>query len=350
VGEASIFQDGISIFELFFRYSARKDFCMHSDWVMGYILKFYISSSQASGKDDQTLVGMKTYPSCGNITVAGGPRPCTPFSPICHNQNPMDMEFLAISSYAHSPQSFKSMPKMEMTELETAMCIVKDAQEDRPKKFAYACVLGWNPDEKQNKLHLDAIRVMIQSLKNTAADFIVLMMYENSDAEALLLSEGAIVFHIVPIVHTLKISHFKPWFVDIAFAKLRAFELTQYKRVQLLDIDVSIENVKKMDELFDYFPDVKLVAEGLGSDSPLRAGWLMIRPSLDDFNKMQQLLEQGVFTSEHGWDNLDLPVQYPGWAPVNPFYHWNFYGSELEQGQSLVSIHSCYVVLSENLR
>jgi hypothetical protein len=89
-----------------------------------------------------------------------------------------------------------------------------------------------------------------------------------------------------------------------------------------------------MDEMFASYPNVKLVAEGLGSDSPLRAGWLMIKPSVEDFNEMQQLLERGVFTSEHGWDNLDLVVEYPGWTPAKPTNKWEFYGSQLEQGES----------------
>jgi hypothetical protein len=202
-----------------------------------------------------------------------------------------------------------------------------------PRAFAYASVLGWNPDESQNSVYFDATRVLIRSLQDSAADFVVLMMYHDVETETLLRTEGAIVKHISPIYHSLGVTYFEPWFVDIALAKLRAFELTEYKRVQLLDVDTYIDGSYQLDTLFNSFPDSKIVAEGLGADSPLRAGWLMLKPSSEDFNEMQQLLELGVFTSELGWDNLGLPVQYPGWLyPTSG--SWEFYGSQLEQSKS----------------
>jgi hypothetical protein len=509
---------------------------MHSDWLLGYILEYYIdqhpSSLMEEGDHDHTLIGMKTYPTCGNITVAtGAVRPCTQFSDTCHNQQPKDMEVLAMLSFVQFPESYNAVPKMEMTDLDAAMDIGKEKKDegynvenahfpnvllidsvstdlstfltsnngvcgnkdvhffdnektynrgaihysknfahcssddlildatpeilmqaervhelynqvgsdvkmiavvresspgefgrhlkswahlfdrkqmlvlssselqmsphkaqwrieqflgksfegklesvsaavvpsytaqdlkdmrdefynfidvkthgpwmeqrpfpradDAPSNVAYAAVLGSNPDEKQNKLYLDAMRIVIRSLKDAAADFVVLMMFKDEDAEALLTFDGAIIQHIEPMKHSLDISHFEPYFVDIALAKLHAFELTGYDRVQVLDVDVLITSAAKMDDLFTSFPDAKLVAEGLGTDSPLRAGWLMIKPSADDFHNMKQLLERGTFSSEHGWDNLDLVVEYPGWSPAKPSNKWEFYGSQLEQG------------------
>jgi hypothetical protein len=203
-------------------------------------------------------------------------------------------------------------------------------------KFAYVSVLGWNPDANQNKVYLESTRVMIQSLMGSTADFIVLMMYDDKNAEAQLLSEGAIVQSITPMRHSLDISYFEPWFVDIALAKLRAFEMTDYMRVQVLDVDAAIKSAERLDELFTSFPNVKLVAEGLGSESPLRAGWLMIQPSTEVFHDLQAILERGQFSSELGWDDMNLPVRYPGWKPANPHNKWEFYGSQLEQGNRVV--------------
>jgi hypothetical protein len=200
------------------------------------------------------------------------------------------------------------------------------------KSFAYTSVLGWNPDSSQNAIYLDATRILIRSLKSSDADFVVLMMYNDKAAEEALLAEGAIIKHISPVKHSLEVLHFEPWFVDIALAKLRAFELVEYDRVQVIDVDSAVLDIEKMDQLFNAFTDVKLVAEGLGSDSPLRAGWLMIQPSVHDFQSMQVLLQRGVFSTQYGWDNLNLPVQYPGWKPKNPLSNWEFYGSQLEQG------------------
>ena len=106
-----------------------------------------------------------------------------------------------------------------------------------PLLYLISTILGKNPDESQSKLYVDAVRVLIKSLKDmgTASDILVLMMYDNFGVEHLLTTDGAIVKHIEPIEHERVIQNFEPWFVDIALAKLRAFQLTDYERVQLLD-------------------------------------------------------------------------------------------------------------------
>ena len=196
--------------------------------------------------------------------------------------------------------------------------------------------MGKNPDESQNKLYVDAVRVLIKSLKDmgTAADILVLMMYDNFGVEHLLSTDGAFVKHIEPIEHERVFQNFEPWFADIALAKLRAFQLTDYERVQLLDADVAIEGGKSLDNLFLHAPSAQLVSEGLGKDSPLRAGWMLLYPSEDDFNALQSMILRGKFDELLGWDYLDLPVQYPGWkSNQKSSEQWNFYGSELEQGE-----------------
>ena len=201
------------------------------------------------------------------------------------------------------------------------------------KHYAYATVLGWNPDSLINKIHLDAVRVLLKSLADSAADFVVLLTRNNPDAKSLLESEGAIVKYVSPVESSLEVAQFEHWFVSIALAKLRAFQLTEYDRVQLLDIDSFVWNHRSMDKLFTSFPQSKLVAEGLGADSPLRAGWLLIRPSKTDYEQMESILKRGVFDESKGWDGLDLPVDYPGWVSKIDD-KWGFYGSQLEQGKS----------------
>lgn len=132
VGEAAVFQEGMTVFELFYKYSALKDFCMHSDWLLGYVLEYYLPhtvSNPDQEEGDHNLVGMINYPSCGNVTVATGTvRRCTRYSDTCHNQGPKDMEALAISSYAQSPESYKSIPKMELTDADVAVSLVKSIE------------------------------------------------------------------------------------------------------------------------------------------------------------------------------------------------------------------------------
>ncbi|KAL3800022.1 hypothetical protein ACHAWO_004700 [Cyclotella atomus] len=199
-------------------------------------------------------------------------------------------------------------------------------------KFAYVSLLGWTPRASQNKLYLGAIRVLIRSLRKSGAqaDIVVLMLYHDPDAEKLLQREGAIVKLISPIEYSHDTSEFEPWFADIALSKLNVFEMTDYSRIQFLDADIVIDPDSSLDSLFYSFPDAELVAEGLGNDSPLRAGWMMIRPSQEVYECMKDVLRSGNFNKAHGWDNLDLPVNYPG--RKSTAQGWTFYGSSLEQG------------------
>jgi hypothetical protein len=185
----------MSIFELFYKYSALKDFCMHSDWLLGYVLKYYLPNS-SQNDEQQALVGLESYPSCGNITKSGEVRPCVEHSDTCHNQEPRHMEMLALHSFAKSPESYKAAPKMQLTGFDVVTQIVQDhARETATSKFAYASVLGWNPSAAQNKIYLDATRVLIRSLKDSKADYVVLMSYYDELVESLLKSEAYEAFY-----------------------------------------------------------------------------------------------------------------------------------------------------------
>jgi hypothetical protein len=45
VGERDVYQQGDSVFDIFYKYSAMLDFCMHSDWAMGHMINAYSGSS-----------------------------------------------------------------------------------------------------------------------------------------------------------------------------------------------------------------------------------------------------------------------------------------------------------------
>lgn len=206
--------------------------------------------------------------------------------------------------------------------------------ENAYKRFAYVTVLGRNPNQSQNQIYVDAVRVLVRSLRSrgTDADIVILMLYEDETIEASLQQENALIKHINPIEQSRNVEQFEQWFVDIALSKLRTLQLTQYKRVQFIDADIAIE--QNLDQLFEYNPNVKLVSEGLGMDSPLRAGWFMIKPSDADFQAIERIVKRGNFDENLGWDHLNLPCEYPGWQPSDAAKRWEFYGSQLEQGKS----------------
>ncbi len=79
VGERDVYQQGDSVFDIFFKYSAMVDFCMHSDWAMGYMINAYSGSS------------LEQFGQC--LQRLG--RDC-PFDALyCHNLSPESMKQFA---------------------------------------------------------------------------------------------------------------------------------------------------------------------------------------------------------------------------------------------------------------
>ncbi len=76
VGELEVFREGDSVFDVFYKYSALRLFCMHSDWAMSYMIGLY------SGGGLHQL--WKNGFQCTKD-------PCTLESVACHNQGPNDM-------------------------------------------------------------------------------------------------------------------------------------------------------------------------------------------------------------------------------------------------------------------
>ena len=131
IGEFDVFTEGMTLFELFARFSSTVNFCMHSDWLSGYIVEFYL---RRIGRNDPAanLVGIRDYPMCGNRTAFSGHiRHCTKDSDTCHNQSPHDMEFFSLSSYSKSPESYRSPPILAETNLSAALSSIKNIVEEK---------------------------------------------------------------------------------------------------------------------------------------------------------------------------------------------------------------------------
>jgi hypothetical protein len=133
LGESSIFKDGMTVFQLFYLYSSIENFCLHSDWLLGYVLEFYVDAlsdmSQPGDTNHQTLEAIEAYPSCGNLTeTSGAIRPCTMNSKSCHNLGPRDLEFFSLHSFVKSPSDYDATPMLSSTDLDEALSIVEGSK------------------------------------------------------------------------------------------------------------------------------------------------------------------------------------------------------------------------------
>ena len=109
LGERKLFREGMSIADLFHDYSALQMFCVHSDWLMGYITRYYLTSK---AKEDinigSEMTGIAHWPStCGNVTMK-----CQPGMDACHRQPPEAMEALTSLLYSKSPEKYRLVPKV----------------------------------------------------------------------------------------------------------------------------------------------------------------------------------------------------------------------------------------------
>jgi hypothetical protein len=84
VCEHDIFQQGDSVFDIFYKYSAIRNFCMHSDWAMAYIINAYSGSSLEQ---------------IGQCMLKGGSEGCPLDALHCHNQSPEAMKHFALDHH-----------------------------------------------------------------------------------------------------------------------------------------------------------------------------------------------------------------------------------------------------------
>lgn len=85
--------------------------------------------------------------------------------------------------------------------------------------------------------------------------------------------------------------------------KYRAYQLVQYDRVVLLDMDAII--VKSLDHLFDSPKEAQFTydhgMDGGGAAPPVQGGFLLLRPSERTFQNMIDIVREGDFRPGTGW-------------------------------------------------
>lgn len=113
MGESPLFKEGMTIFELFYKHSALSNFCMHSDWVLSYVIEHYLAKSKSA--NNFNLAAIESYPFCGNHTLKETVIPCTANSVSCRNLSPPEMETLHLQSLGYQPESLQRTFETEGT-------------------------------------------------------------------------------------------------------------------------------------------------------------------------------------------------------------------------------------------
>ena len=82
VGEYDVLQQGDSVFDVFYKYAGLRDFCMHSDWIIAYMINTYSGTS------------LHKIGEC-NVGWWGKYKPCGLGIMSCHYQSPEAMKQFA---------------------------------------------------------------------------------------------------------------------------------------------------------------------------------------------------------------------------------------------------------------
>jgi len=84
-GELFVFDEGDSVFDIFYKYSALKDFCVHSDWIIGFMFSYYSGANLEQVKEND------------RCKLDNGQNRCSRDSATCHYMNPERMKKFALS-------------------------------------------------------------------------------------------------------------------------------------------------------------------------------------------------------------------------------------------------------------
>ena len=146
IGEQALYEEGMSVMQLFHRYAGIRTFCFHSDWLTGYIANFY-KLSEIHG--NVTIGGVKKFPeACGNMTPAGDIRWCADDEGICHNQGPKQQDYYIKMAYEKNPGNFRNYPELSPESIPKKKKKVARNLDDDPKMFQAPSVLLLTGTEK----------------------------------------------------------------------------------------------------------------------------------------------------------------------------------------------------------
>mmetsp|Transcript_22940 Transcript_22940/g.34797 ORF Transcript_22940/g.34797 Transcript_22940/m.34797 type:complete len:539 (+) Transcript_22940:161-1777(+) len=125
IDEQPLYRPGMTISDLIIAYSSRPMHCLHSDWIVGYFVNYFILSKQWS----QTLSERRLFPYKGSIEGTKGAQcrnnneNCISTSDMCHYVDPTIMKKRTKELYHLNPSQFRTTSdRLQINETTTKHC------------------------------------------------------------------------------------------------------------------------------------------------------------------------------------------------------------------------------------
>jgi hypothetical protein len=226
--------------------------------------------------------------------------------------------------------------------------VVPDTDAFVPSKFAYAFVIGGcNPDNNRYKGFVYNVMVSTRILREEGAQADVIAFFQmsyNSTSTELPKEDSRVLQALGVKIEYIPKSELEG-FYDTVMNKFRILQLSQYRRVMLMDADViPISNPDFYFRLSDG-PSAILKENVLvmGNKEPANAGWFMLAPAPGEWEKVQEIMKfrEELVKDTDLWPRFDV---IKGWgheiSPDDPWEtrkgekgtKWDFHFAYSDQG------------------
>ena len=206
---------------------------------------------------------------------------------------------------------------------------------DSTAPYAYVSMIGGIRAGNAHRGMLLNIAMAARRLRElgSSADFVALVLMDAKAPERQLCSLDQAIFErngVKPSYLDVKTMPFPAQL--LTFAKVFAWQLTQYQAVQYLDADVM--PLRNMDGLFALNSAITACA---GVTEPMHGGWFVVRPDCDTFAELYKRISHrpDPWLWDSGWGAPE--PRLPGsmeWTTLNGAKHtgWRFNGGDSDQG------------------
>jgi len=195
------------------------------------------------------------------------------------------------------------------------------------KEFAIVLFLTSCEDVTYCELTFTLLRSLSDLGAQKIADIVLLVLEDQASIlreEMLKLGATAVIETTVPVEPPKKV---KGFIENTDFAKLRVWELEEYKKIVLLDSDTIV--LRPIDDLFLF----EEFASTPGGFSPLNCGFLTLKPSKTLFNEMISIISNPtMFDFATGWNHTGvkgfkggMKGKLPSAATCQGFLHFFFH-------------------------